>query len=271
MATTCVATVFKMRLASSAEYSIFWNWNDDNDYPCTCCSALNAIQDNRWICETTEREWFIVDDVMLAAAPQMFKLWADMMDEDDAERLARETPALKAAREAKAKAEEKDRETTLMASRMFSHAEEQKYRNTIGKGQQRHIRKTTGPCKWLFCDEKAPRSHWRKNEKGEWCAPVVKGLTGSQCWAHEYIDPKSKQWKKPHTCAHIHPNEDGWLPQWNTDRTYRPDRVAEGLAAMHGVVAPKLVATAVAPKSKVVVAKNAWAALEDSDDEKSGW
>jgi hypothetical protein len=47
-------------------------------------------------------------------------------------------------------------------------------------------------------------------------------LTGSECWAHEYHDPRTKALKTPHTCKRLHPNEDGWRDEWDTNRTFRP-------------------------------------------------
>jgi hypothetical protein len=132
---------------------------------------------------------------------------------------------------AREKAEAAERGLTLEASRMFNYAEGQKLLNTRGKGNARHIAKVQEPCKFLFCDERAPKGTWTTNAKGEKCAPVRKGLTGSECWAHEYHHPKSGAHIKPHTCKRLHPGEPGWLPEWNTDRTFRPAPAADFLVA----------------------------------------
>lgn len=225
---------------------------------CECCSPLS-----QWLCEAAERR--IADEAILAAAQRLFTLslhtnWADLMDAEEAAFLAAESAAARTKRLAEEADAERMRALTCESATMSSYADFQKSRNTvvIGKGRDRetHLRKVGGPCKWLYCNEKAPRSQWAKNAEGKWCAPVVKYLTGSECWAHEYTDPKryaaalkggkseaeAKAFARctPRTCAHIHPNEAGWLPQWNTDRTFRPDRVAEGLAALRGVPAPAI-------------------------------
>jgi hypothetical protein len=57
------------------------------------------------------------------------------------------------------------------------------------------------PCKWLFIekDGKSYGSH----------------LTGEECWAWEYTDPRSGNRECPHTCHYLHPNEFGWRDEWN--------------------------------------------------------
>jgi hypothetical protein len=44
----------------------------------------------------------------------------------------------------------------------------------------------------------------------------------SECWRYEYTDPESGKLIKVHTCNWLHPGEDGWQTQWNTDRNYKP-------------------------------------------------
>jgi hypothetical protein len=144
---------------------------------------------------------------------------------------------------------------------MEAYAQLKKLTASVGKGAARHIKKVPFPCKWLYCDDKAPRTQWRKNELGKWCAPRRNHLTGAECWAYEYTDPKRFKAEKErllarnfteaaaeakakafahtvkHTCDHLHPGEPGWMPQWDTNARFRPDRIGEGLAAMRGVTA----------------------------------
>ena len=119
-------------------------------------------------------------------------------------------------------AQKVDEELNHEANRMFRYAESSKQLNSRGKGRDRHIDKMDEPCRWLYCDESVPKSKWKMNAKGEYCAPVVNHLTGAHCWAHEYQDPKTKLWHKPHACKRLHPNEDGWRDEWDTDRIFRP-------------------------------------------------
>jgi hypothetical protein len=152
--------------------------------------------------------------------------WGDMALYDERDAAAAMSAAeraafLKLAAERDA-AEAAERALTLESSRMFNYAESQKLLNMRGKGRDRHLAKVDEPCKFLFCDERAPKNTWSTNAKGERCAPVRRHLTGSECWAHEYHDPRSNNLLTPHTCKRLHPNEPGWLNEWNTDRTFRP-------------------------------------------------
>ena len=64
--------------------------------------------------------------------------------------------------------------------------------------------KVLKPCKWLYL-----------NADGR---TYSKHLTGAQCWAWEYVDPKTKKTEHPHTCKHCHPGEAEWHAAWDTDR-----------------------------------------------------
>jgi hypothetical protein len=64
--------------------------------------------------------------------------------------------------------------------------------------------KTLKPCKWLYL-----------NEDGK---TYSKHLTGAQCWAWEYIDPKTGKVEKPHSCKHLHPGDHDWCDAWNSNR-----------------------------------------------------
>lgn len=198
---------------------------------CDCCDPLAD-----WVC-LADREWEAAAVERLNGLVWLNERanWADLVDIEEAAFLAAESAAARAKRLAAEEALRQERLATCESSVMASYADFQKSRNTVvvGKGRERetHLRKVGGPCKWLYCDEAA--------KKGG-VAPLRNKLTGAQCWAWEYLDPKTRTWKRPHTCAHLHPGEEGWLPQWNTDRTFRPDRIAEGLAALRGVPAAPL-------------------------------
>ena len=55
--------------------------------------------------------------------------------------------------------------------------------------------------------------------------PTTKHVS-SECWSHERKCPETGALLKPHTCPWLHPGEPGWLPQWNTDRLYKPAAAA---------------------------------------------
>jgi hypothetical protein len=44
----------------------------------------------------------------------------------------------------------------------------------------------------------------------------------SECWSHERKCPETGALLAPHRCPWLHPGEPGWLPQWNTDRLFKP-------------------------------------------------
>ena len=162
--------------------------------------------------------------------------WGDIFLAEEALLNSRVDPkvleALKAKEEAEKVKEEAENLLTLEASRMWSYAQEQKTLNSRGKGRDRHIDKIDEPCKWLYCNEKAPKHLWTKNNRGQLCAPLLQGLSGAECWAHEYHDPKSKKLEKPHTCKRLHPNEDGWRDEWDSNRLFRPKVIVLGQKPM---------------------------------------
>jgi hypothetical protein len=218
-------------LANPFKETIFWAFNEAI-FPCLCCSALNAIEYDVWAC-TSGRTWMITPPGPTPAT------WGDIAEMDFAEAEARMTSAQRAAKSAALEAEMAERSKTAEAARMFNYAEDQKLANTKGRGKERAIGKVNEPCRWLYCDEKAPKSMWTKNAKGDLCAPVRMALTGAQCWAHEYVHPKSGLLVKPHTCKRLHPGEDGWLVVWAKDRTFKPS-AADSFFAARLASAPKM-------------------------------
>lgn len=71
------------------------------------------------------------------------------------------------------------------------------------------VNKIAQPCKFLY------------NCQGTPAKPTSKAVT-TECWSWEYKDPKTGAMIKKHACDRLHPGEEGWLKQWQTDRTYKP-------------------------------------------------
>lgn len=140
--------------------------------------------------------------------------WGDIVYYESLEQEAVMTPQQKVARAVKQQEEQKARELDAQASEMFRYAEAQKLRNTVVKGKQRTTVKHQAPCKWLYVDEAAPKHNGK--------APIRNYITGAQCWAFEYTDPRTKELKKPHTCGHLHPGEPGWMVEWEKGRQFKP-------------------------------------------------
>ena len=99
---------------------------------------------------------------------------------------------------------------------------------TVRKGLKRHeeSKKICKPCKWLYCNEAAPKALWFKGADGKLCAPKVSYVTGAQCWAHEYVDPKTQVKKAPHKCPYLHPGEEGWCSEWQKNSLFSPMKSA---------------------------------------------
>ena len=233
------------RLANPLKETIFWPFHEA-DHPCTCCSAFEAMEMDVWTCASGQ-SWIITAPGPVQAT------WGDLVEKDFALAEMRMTEGQRLAKAKALQAEEAERALTTEANRMFRYAEDQKVANTKGKGNQRAIGKVDEPCRWLYCDETAPKHLWTKNAKGESCAPVRQALTGAACWAHEYVHPKSGLLLKPHTCKRLHPNEDGWRPVWASDRTFKVS-AADGFFMARMASAPKVSAaggwTSVAPKAQ---------------------
>lgn len=245
--------------ASPVLYAPFWPYSENRaDAPCRCCNPTETIENGWWKCQQTRQEWYIVEPSTQQTC------WADIADEEFAAIESTITPQQRAKREQEAAELAAARALAAQANRMFCYAEDQKHLNSRGKGRDRHIDKVDSPCKFLYCDEKAPKSQWTTNAKGERCAPMRQGLTGSECWAHEYHDPRSKALLKPHSCKHLHPNEDGWRDEWDSNRSFRPAKPSAAdsffTQRMSAVVAPK----PVAPKAQ---APRQWVQRE----ERSAW
>jgi len=69
------------------------------------------------------------------------------------------------------------------------------------QGKLTHKNKIMRPCKWVYLnvEDNTYSTH----------------LSGAQCWAWEYDDPRTGKRECPHTCKHLHPNEFGWRDEWN--------------------------------------------------------
>ena len=110
----------------------------------------------------------------------------------------------------------KDLELESKSFIMKNHAEKMAVVSKMGVKKGEKARKIQRPCKWLYCNESAPKSQWRDGR-----APTTSNVT-SECWAWEYTEPKTKVKKAPHTCPYLHPGEEGWCSQWLDNKNYDP-------------------------------------------------
>lgn len=205
--------------ASPFAYDIVWRWNESK-FPCVCCPASQAVEFGNWTCSESGRKWLV-----LAADAEM---WGETAQAALEAARAAETPQQRARREVAEAAAERDREMDYEVGRMYGHAQMCGAKNAVRSGRVVTIRKVDKPCKWLYCDEKAPKSQWRKDENGTLCAPLRGALTGSQCWGHEFVNPKTSKMEKPHKCGFQHPDEAGWRAEWSKDRFFNPSLQSGG-------------------------------------------
>ena len=75
------------------------------------------------------------------------------------------------------------------------------------------IVKVAQPCKFLY------------NCQGTPARPTTLSVT-TECWSHEYTDPVTGATIAKHVCDRMHPGEEGWLHEWDTDRNFRPAAAA---------------------------------------------
>ena len=225
-------------------------------HPCRCCDAPHAMDrmDGYWHCDQQNRTWVVLDYPFDATAnhdpeqclgsccqhllmdSMVFSMihadalnlsWGDLILADNAAMLAAETPEMRAAREAIEAAKEASRQLAIKAAEMERYARLKSQTNTemvkTNNGKKiAVIRKVQEPCKWLYLDEKAPRHEWRTLRDGKREPPYRPYLTGAECWAFEYHDPKTGKLQVKHTCDHLHPGEEGWMTNWDTNGRWRP-------------------------------------------------
>jgi hypothetical protein len=206
--------------------------------PCRCCSPGNALQDDHWICDTTGRRWMVLDEaptskdhsmdtcsgnncslhpLLTPSIARWFRAtvsgisWHDLLLEEEAELNAQKTEeqlALeRAMRDAAADKLEKEIELGSKCNHIKRVQEAQAARYAA-RG------KIAEPCKKLYSCQGG-------GKQGGVARPTTMHVS-SECWRYEYTDPETGRFIKVHTCNWLHPGEDGWQPEWNTTRTFKP-------------------------------------------------
>lgn len=245
-----------MTIAAVNPASSSWVFNlDTSTHPCHCCDAPRAMDhiDGYWHCDQQDRTWVVLDEPFDATSSHAIEhclgscsqhilidamvfsmihseafgfCWGDLIQADEAAKLASETPEERSAR---LEAEAAKREASFLTTRateMERYARLKSQTNTemikTDRGKVARIRKVQEPCKWLYLDEKAPKSEWWRTRDGKLNPPYRPHLTGGECWAFEYHDPKTGKLQVKHTCDRLHPGEEGWCSEWNTNGRWRP-------------------------------------------------
>lgn len=90
-----------------------------------------------------------------------------------------------------------------------------KAKTGLKRGQA--VQKKPCPCKMLYSCQ---------GDKSTGGARPTTLHVSSECWAHEYVDPLTKKRVVKHVCPWLHPGEEGWLKEWETNRLFNPNATA---------------------------------------------
>uniref|UniRef100_A0A6C0BI99 Uncharacterized protein n=1 Tax=viral metagenome TaxID=1070528 RepID=A0A6C0BI99_9ZZZZ len=209
------------------------------DVHCGCCGGFAMDNDSVWRCH--HGSWIVTDSptpalaAMRRAPPQdtvcLFKddpeqvrlfaaesngeLWGDILY--DALSAAADAAALGsrledmrvdaseqrmreyAARKAKALSDRAAAEASQLARQQGMRAHDAR-KMAAAAAASAQVQKLAEPCKWLYCPP---------GSTAVFGAKVV-----SECWGHEYRNPKTGKFETPHKCDRAHPGETGWLAEW---------------------------------------------------------
>ena len=130
------------------------------------------------------------------------KSWGTLLCEEEAERLAAETPAQRAERLQREAAQAAQQQVESEIIKQESYLREVEFRHQLKHRKGQHgVQKIQQPCKWLYAIP---------GRDG-----VFSNSCCAECWAHEYTDAGGR-FKAPRKCEYLHPNEPGWLAEWNS-------------------------------------------------------
>jgi hypothetical protein len=228
---------------------VLWADCDSDAPPCRCCSVGDAVGEMAWSCSHSGRRWLILDappdlagehpaevclgncrlhPLLTHDVAEIYRAmaagvsWGDVMLQEEAAAdalLSPEELAAKRAYEAECRArEDARRKLELEASERRLKAERVAVRTGAACGKKAVVKKVAQPCKFLY------------NCQGSPAKPTTKTVT-TECWSHEYVDPATGRRVVKHACDRLHPGEEGWLPQWNGNPSYRAPAPAGGAGA----------------------------------------
>jgi hypothetical protein len=216
-------------------------WVDNNkDFPCDCCSPDSAPNTDYtyWECRTG-RKWLILDEepdmskphskeictancnhhplmtietIILEHSDHYNTSWGDFLVECEDYIKSLESAAQTAARIIR---EQELRKSDDLDSAVRLREAYASKMATIASIGQRHVAPTSAvpnptknsPCKWLVGSQ-----HMASIKRDEM----------PQCWAWEYIDPKTKKSVIKHVCPFIHPGQPGWHHEWLSNPSFKP-------------------------------------------------
>ena len=143
--------------------------------------------------------------------------WGDILYFEEQQRLASETLEERLARQNRRAAEEARRQLELESERRRHEADLVGTRAKTGVKRGQAVQKRPIPCKKLYSCQ---------GDKSTGGARPTTLHVSSECWAHEYVDPITKKRVVRHVCPWLHPGEEGWCEEWNTNRHFQPGMTA---------------------------------------------
>jgi hypothetical protein len=220
--------------------SPIWVFNEDS-FPCKCCNPAVAMDDGKWTCLTTNVSWLVVDEqpdltkphepcvcdgscgdkfhkglyLTFAYADVIGLTWGDLYwlwSREELSQLSPEEIAKRNAEEAERQArEEAQKELESLSSKLAEKARnhEIKAHYKCNKGKKENY-----PCKYLYSCVGERKTGGAK--------PTTLHIS-SECWSHSYTDPLTGQRIEKHACWNLHPGEEGWCKEWETNRLYKPE------------------------------------------------
>lgn len=219
-----------------------WVFNEDS-FPCQCCNPAVAMDGGKWTCLSNKVSWLVVDEqpdltkdhdacvcdgscgdvfhkgtyLTFAYAQVIGLTWGDLYwlwNREELSKLSAEEIAKRNAEEAERLArEEAQRDLESLSAKLAEKARnhEIKAHYKCNKGK-----KESYPCKYLYSCVGERKTGGAK--------PTTLHIS-SECWSHAYTDPLTGERIEKHACWNLHPGEEGWCKEWETNRLFKPEMV----------------------------------------------
>ena len=143
--------------------------------------------------------------------------WGDIWYYEHLKELETETLDQKLARMNREAAAEARRKLELESEICRHGADLVATKAKMGLKRGQAVAKKPCPCKMLYSC---------KGDKSTGGAKPTTLHVSSECWAHEYTDPLTKKRIVKHACPWLHPGEEGWQKEWDTNRYFNPAATA---------------------------------------------
>lgn len=197
----------------------------------------------KWTCLSNKVSWLVVDEIpdltkkhdacvcdgscgdvfhkgtyLTFAYAQVIGLtWGDLYwlwNREELSKLSAEEITKRNAEEAERLArEEAQRDLESLSAKLAEKARnhEIKAHYKCNKGKKENY-----PCKYLYSCVGERKTGGAK--------PSTLHIS-SECWSHAYTDPLTGERVEKHACWNLHPGEEGWCKEWETNRLFKPEIV----------------------------------------------